>query len=165
MATPKLPSWMTALRPFALEQAYIIFALIYFPVSFLFMYRGRLAAGLLILYTLVLFAVGLLLIMKFGIYLARSANQHTGRYGSIFVSYLLDAFVPLVMFKLYFSTMWSVLTSLPAVTDCWCQFIDFVRNVFVLYDLFGKQTILNNLIIWSLAAVGLFTLWSVSRKQ
>jgi hypothetical protein len=165
MATRKLPDWMTNLRPFVLEQAYIVFALIYFPVSFLFQGRGRFAAALLALYTFVMLAVGVVLIVKFVYYLARSANQHSGRYGSVFVSYILDAFIPLVMFKFFFITLWNILTSWPNMGGCWCQFVDFVKGVYFLYDMFGKQTILTNLIIWSLAAVGLFTLWSVGKRE
>lgn len=150
---------MTNLRPFALEQAYIIFAVIYFPVSYLFLNRGDLAFALLTVYTLVMFTLGLVLIGKFAIYLARSANAHDGRFGSVFISYLLDALVPLVMFKMYFNVTWDLLTSFHS--GCWCQLIDFVRQIFFLYDLFGRQAVLNNLIFGSLAVMGLAAVWSI----
>lgn len=147
------------LTQFSLEQAYIVFAVIYFPCALLFNNRGLFAGIILIIYTLVMILVSFVLLGRFVLFLAKQANEHSGMYGSVLVMYVLDMLIPLVMMKFYAVT---TLTLLPEQHEGFmCELVRFVRNFYFTYDV---QHNLDLLIMASLVGVGVMALVGVRRE-
>ncbi len=149
-------------KPFQLENAFIIFAIIYVPVSLLFFNRGVLAETLLILYTLALMLGGALLMARFLLFIAKEANEHNGQYGSVLIMYVLNILLPLLTFKFIAYTVWKLL---PCTCERFGLFADGVRMVRDAFYLFNIQQNLTWVAAGSLVLVAVFAMWSVSRKQ
>jgi hypothetical protein len=150
----------TSLRSFQLENAFLIFAVIYVPVSLLFMDRGVLATALLILYTLALSFAGLLLITRFMVFVAKSANEHNGQYGSLLIIYVFNFLIPILGFKYIVLTVWKML---PCSCGKFGLFADGVRLAHDLLNLFNVQQHLTWMALGSLILVSVFTLWSIKK--
>ena len=148
------------LTQFSLEQAYIVFAIIYFPCALLFDNRGLFAGIILIIYTLALLIASVVMLGKFVLFLAAQANEHSGKYGSVLVMYVLDMLIPLVMIKFFALT---AINLLPERHEGFaCELVHFVRNFYFTYDV---QHNLDLLIMASLVGVGAMALLAVRKGE
>lgn len=144
-----------------LTRAYIIFSLIYIPVSVLFLDKGTLEESILAIYTVAMFVLGLLMITGFVLLLAKSANDHNGNFGTVLVSYLVHVLFPLLTFKAFAYVTWRLLP----VTKEKGLLCDFRKFVIDMFHLFKPQENLNTLIIVSLIIMFAFSLYSVVRNK
>jgi len=148
------------LRSFQLENAFLIFAVIYLPVSLLFMERGVLATTLLVIYTMLLSLAGLLLITRFMVFTAKSANEHNGQFGSLLIIYVFNFLIPVLSFKYILFVIWKLL-------PCSCGrvglFADGVRLAHDMLSLFNVQQNLTWIALGSLILMSVFTLWSIKK--
>lgn len=144
----------------SLEQAYVIFAVIYMPFTVLLSHRGFIAESLLNIYTLALMIVGVILVGKFMVYLGKLANEHNSQYGSLWVMYVLDVLIPLVTFKVYGLVITNMLPE--RHVGILCEIVNFVRS---LMWVFQYQRTLNILILATLVVFGGFAVWSVGRNK
>lgn len=143
-----------------IEQAYIIFAIIYLPFVVLLRNQGFIAESLLNVYTLVLMFVALVMVGRFILFLGKLANEHSGQYGSLWIMYVLDLLIPLVTAKIYGMV---VLQMLPERhVGILCEIVNFVRS---LMWTFHYQQALNILILATLAVFGGFAVWSVGKGK
>lgn len=143
----------------SLEQGFIIFSVIYLPFAVLLNNQGVVAEALLALYTFVLGAVGLMLIAKFVVLLAKHANDRSGQYGTLLVMYFLNVFFPLVMAKVWGIVIMQLLPERHVGLMC-----DLVRFVKLLMFTFQWQQSLNLIILASLAVFVGMAVWHVGRK-
>lgn len=146
------------LKHFPLTRTFLVFSVLYFPITLLFLNRGLLPEVILALYTLLLIVGGILLIFRFLVSLASSANSRNGQVGSLFILYLLNVLFPLLMFKMI---AFVILQLLPLTPGILCEITCFIKDVYLLYSV---QNSLNHLIVGSSLPMFLFTLWSVQKK-
>lgn len=143
-----------------LEQAYIIFAVIYLPFVILLRNQGFIAESLLNVYTLLLMVVGVILVGRFIVLLGRMANEHNGQYGSLWIMYVLDLLIPLVTFKIYGMVIMQMLPE--RHVGILCEIVNFVRSMMWVFQ---YQRTLNLLILATLAVFGGFAIWSIGRSN
>lgn len=143
-----------------LEQAYIIFAVIYLPFAVLLRNQGFIAESLLNVYTLVMMFVALILVGRFVLFLGRLANEHNAQYGSLWIMYVLDVLIPLVTAKVYGMVILQMLPE--RHVGILCEVVNFVRS---LMWIFQYQHALNILILSTLAVFGGFAIWSVGHAK
>jgi hypothetical protein len=162
------------LTRFEARNTFITFAVIYLPVSWLFLGRGALEQTLLVLYTGLMILGGLVLIKNFLKNLIAAANAHDGKYGDLFKSYLIDMLLPLGMFKLFALIGRQLLPyNHEGVPQLLCQLYDmlgwlypnFVRGYERPAELVDIQQALGAIIVFSAALMVAFTLWSVARDN
>lgn len=147
------------INTYRLERFFLVFAIIYFPVSFLYLNRGFIAEALLTVYTVIMLVAAVMMLMKFCVWLARFANRHEGNFGDLWLIYLLDALFPLLMLKFFVSIAYQLLP--PVHMGIWCEFKYFVINML---NLFSVQQNLSYAILGSLVLLFGFTVWSVRRN-
>jgi hypothetical protein len=150
------------MRLLELERSFLIFAVIYFPIAWLFLNRGPIEEAILVLYTIVLGIVGVMMLVKFIVHLANAANDHSGRFGTLFTVYIFNALVPLVMFKVFGFVINAVLP-IDRHQGLMCDLVRLFRNLY--YHILQWQTSLSYIILGSLAAMFIFTLWSVRGRD
>jgi hypothetical protein len=143
---------------FPLTRSFLIFSVLYFPVAILFLNRGALPEVILALYTLVLVVLGLILIARFLVSLASTANSRSGQIGSLFILYLINVLIPLLMYKVLIFVGWQLLPAIPGIL---CEITCFIKD---LYFLFNVQETLSYVIVVSLLAIFLLTLWNTQKK-
>lgn len=146
---------------FDLTRAYIIFSIVYLPVSLLFIGKGSLEESILAIYTGIMIILGIVMMWGFILLLASSANDHDGEVGSIVVSYVLNFLIPLITFKGF---SYVIVRILPAShSDKFlCDLKKFVLDLYQVYD---PQNNLDLIILSSLAIVFVFSLYSVLTKK
>jgi hypothetical protein len=150
------------LRLLELERSFFIFSVIYFPVTWLFLYQeGLVERTILAVYTIVLAVIGLLMLIKFAFFLAEQADNHTGNYGTLLIRYLANMFFPLVMFKAFAYVIFQLL---PAEHEgLVCHFIWLYKALYL--RIFDFQHAISLVILGSAALVWVFVLWSVSKRS
>jgi len=146
---------------FDLERSYLVFAIIYFPVAVLFVSQGAIEHVLLTLYTLVMFFIGLLLVLKFIIFFADAANEHRSNYGSLFAMYVFSVMIPLLMAKVY---GYVFIRMMPRTHEgILCDLKNMALDMY--YGVFNYQHTLDILIASSFAVFALMAVWAVGRKK
>lgn len=148
------------MRLFELERSFLIFSLIYFPVAWLFLGRGYLENFLLAIYTVVMSILALMMIAKFVLHLTAASDNRTGKSGSIFVMYLVDALVPLVMLKA-FGHIINLILPIDRHQGIVCDLVRLFRQFY--YDIFQFQTTLNYVILGGLVITFIAAVWGVRR--
>jgi len=140
--------------------AYLILGVIYFPCIIILIDSGGLARTILLIYTLILFLLGLLLIIKFVFFLIEFSDTHNSRYGSLFLVYIMNFLIPMTMQKIYGYVFYSILPETPR------GFMIEISNIFKdIYLGFDYQYILNLVVLVSLLIMFIFTLISVRTKS
>ena len=150
------------MRLLELERSFIIFSVIYFPVTWLFLNRGYLEEFLLGLYTLVMIILSLLMVGKFVLHFANAADKHTGKFGRLFAIYIFNGFLPLVMLKA-FGHVLNMILPIDKHQGIVCDLVRLFRQFY--YDIFHYQTALNYFILGSLAVMFFFAVWSVRQND
>lgn len=149
----KISSWLD------LERSYLIFAVIYFPITILFLRQGIIETLILAIYSILMFLVGLVLIFKFVLFLGKSANEGARNYGSILIMYVIDVLFPLLMAKLYAHVFMQLL---PGSADgILCNIRCLSKDMY--YYLYDFQNTVTVLIIASFVVIVSLALWSVGR--
>lgn len=142
------------------SSSFLVFSIIYIPVAFLFLNRGTVAEVSLAIYTIIMFVWGLFLIGKFILYIAERADSHNGQMGSVLVVYMMNMFIPLVIFKVLGYVGWGLLPISHRGIVC-----DMKWYIMDLYRIFNFQHTLTLLIASSLILMALATVWSIMKKQ
>lgn len=146
------------MRLFELERSFLIFAIIYFPVTWLFLYRGVIEEAILGVYTFVMALIAAILLGKFVVHLGNSANDHDGKFGSLFTVYIFNAFTPLAMLKV-FGYVANLILPADKHIGLMCDLVRLFRHLY--FNIFQWQATLNYLILGSLTVMFIFALWSV----
>lgn len=116
-----------------LEQAYIIFSVVYVPFTVLLLNQGFIPETLIALYTIGLLIVTAILIGRFILLFGKHANEHSGEYGTLFVMYVLDVLIPLLMVKVYAMVIMSLLPE--RHVGLVCEVTHFIRRLFWTFDI------------------------------
>lgn len=137
-----------------LIRGFIIFSVIYFPVSVLFINNGKLEELILSVFTFLLALAGITLIAKYLWIVGEFLNESRSNLGDLFKAYFTMAFLPLCMFKVF---AYNVLQLLPTsnANEFYCDIRRFVLGIYQVTD---PQFILNYLILGSLVFVGLLAI-------
>lgn len=137
-----------------LVRGFVIFSVIYFPVSVLFINNGKLEELILTVFTSLLALTGLILIAKYLWIIGEFLNKSRTSLGDLFRSYFTMAFLPLCMFKIF---AYNVLQLLPTsnTTELYCDTRRFVLGIYQVTD---PQLALNYLILGSLVFIGLLAI-------
>lgn len=150
------------MRLLELERAFIIFSIIYIPVAWLFLNRGYVEEGLLLIYTLILAIIGVIMVARFALFMADAANKHSGNYGSLLLRYLVDAFIPLVMFKVLGFVFMSILP-MDRHRGLMCDLVRLLRHLY--WETLKVQHSLDLIILVSAALVFGFAVWSIGHRS
>ncbi len=142
------------------EQTFLIFSVIYFPIALLLLNKGTLSKVLLMIYTAVLFLLGLFLLVRFVIYLAVAANTRNNKIGTLMLMYIVRVMIPLYMFK--FLGLMAVSLLPTSHTGLMCE----LKNMFIdLYHLYNVQQSIDFAILLSAIPILLLALWSVNKGK
>ena len=141
-----------------LDRAFIVFGLIYLPITLLFLDNGTLAEVTLLIFTILMFTLGAVLISGFILFLSKSANERSANMGSVMMMYVLNMLIPLIVFKFLFYT---ILKLLPVSHD---GFLCDLKHLTIdMYRIFQPQDTLNLIILFSFALITFFTVKSVNK--
>jgi|GEM_PF-6269194 len=150
------------MRLFELERSFLIFALIYFPVAWLFLGRGYLENFLLAIYTVVMIILAVMMIAKFVLHLATAADNRGAQSGRLFVMYLIDGLVPLAMLKV-FGHILNMILPFDRHQGIVCDLVRLFRQFY--YEIFQFQTTLNYVIIGGLVITFVAAVWAVTKNN
>ena len=146
---------------FDLERSFIVFSVVYLPVAVLFLNGGWIEQTILAVYTVVMVAVAVMLMIKFALFLSKSATNSDGNYGALFMMYVFQVLIPLLMLKLF---GYITISMMPVRHyDLTCT----LKRVFtdLYFYVFKYQSSLDWLIVGTFVVVSGLALWSIGKKK
>ena len=145
---------------FRLESSYVVFGLLLMPVSFLFLQGATISRSLLTIYVVIMINLGLILLLRFIVNVARAANNRNGRYGDLLIHFIPSLLFNLIMFKFY-GYLFIALMPRNHSTIIY-KFSNYVLRYYKILD---YQDVLNGIIIGSLIIVAFFTYRAIGTEN